>query len=111
LIFLNSFSGLLPHQEQPEIVRIERQLQIQERKKEYKWAGGEDKVPHFPGYINAKEHDDIPKNSQFSDPSTKSFHSGRINAGINLGISYLNTLLENWDSLDEFKHLYSSKSE
>ncbi|KAK3734228.1 hypothetical protein QZH41_012948 [Actinostola sp. cb2023] len=102
-------AGLLPHQEQPEIVRIERQLQIQERKKEYKWAGGEDKVPHFPGYINAKEHDDIPKNSQFSDPSMKSFHTGRINAGINLGISYLMNLVENWDSFGDFKKLYTSK--
>ncbi|KAK3703195.1 hypothetical protein QZH41_004962 [Actinostola sp. cb2023] len=105
---LVSKQALLPHQEQPEIVRIERQLQIQERKKEYKWAGGEDKVPHFPGYIDAKEHSDIPKNSQFSNPSQKSFHTGRINAGINLGLSYLMTLTENWTSFDDYKNLYTS---
>ncbi|XP_031557674.1 allene oxide synthase-lipoxygenase protein-like [Actinia tenebrosa] len=99
-------SGLLPQQDQPEIVRITRELQTQQRQQEYHWMSRET-FSHFPGCINAAEHDEIPKDSQFSDPSIKSFNTGRIHAGINLGITYLMTLFENWDELDDFKDMYT----
>lgn len=104
------YIGVLLHQDQPDIVRIERQMEIAERKEEYKWLPVETKTPDFPGCINAVKHDDIPLNSQFSDPSTRSFNTGRVNAVMNLGLGYLMTLVENWDSFDDFKKMISSKN-
>jgi hypothetical protein len=102
------YKGSLPQQEQPEVVHIQRQFEVQERQKEYKWRN-KDTLPHFPGSIDAKEHDDIPKNSQFSYPSKKSFNTGRIHAGVNLGITHLMTLFQNWDELKDFKEMYTGK--
>ena len=100
--------GLLPHQEQADIVRVQRQFQLQERQKEYKW-NDKKVLPHFPGCINASKHSDIPINSQFSNPALKSFNTGRINAAVNLGITHLTTLLSNWSDFDEFKKMYTGK--
>lgn len=107
-MIISIVSGSLPQKEQPEIVRFYRHLQVQERKKKYRWNNNAELL-HFPGCVDAKTHNDIPIDSQFSNPAMKSFKTGQLNAVMNLGIAYLTTLMENWADFDDFKKMYTGK--
>ena len=98
--------GLLPQQEQPEILRNERHLEVVERQKQYKW-GRLEGFDGLPGYIHAAKHSDIPRDAQFSDETSRSFEQARLQAVKNLGLSHLCRLFEAWDDLDDFKKMFT----
>ena len=99
--------GLLPQQEQPEILESERHLEVVERQKQYKW-GQLEGFDGLPGYIHANRHSDIPRDAQFSDETSRSFEQARLQGVENLGLSQLRTLFEAWDDFDDFKKMFTS---
>ena len=104
--FLALFLGLLPFQDQPEAMRNHRALELQKRREDYKW-GNQPGLKDLPGFIDAPQHDDIPKDSQFSDEATRSFYRGSLRGAANLGLCYLYTLWGSWDDFDHFKKLFT----
>ena len=62
----------------------------------------------MPGFIHAPKHADLPRDAQFSDEESRSFKRGSFRGLVNLGLSYLLTLFESWDSLDCFKNTFTS---
>ena len=62
----------------------------------------------LPGFIHASKHNDLPKDAQFSDEKTRSFHHGRLHGVANLGLSYLYTLCDSWENFDSFKKIFTS---
>ena len=95
--------ALLPFQDQPEVVKVERIFELQDRKAKYRW----DQLPNLPGFVYAPKYDRIPRDSQFSDAASRAFNRGRVSGGINLGISWLHTIFESWDNFDCFKKLFT----
>lgn len=101
------WSALLPFQEQPEAIRGQRVLEIQQRKEQYLWGHLPPGVTDLPGFIHAPKHGDLPRDAQFSDESLRSFHHGRLLGAANLGLSYLLTLFDSWDNFDSFKKIFT----
>ncbi|CAB3985700.1 allene oxide synthase-lipoxygenase -like [Paramuricea clavata] len=104
-----AFQGkaLLPFQDQPEIVRGERILELQERKAKYLWGQLPNGVTDLPGFLHAATHDDIPRDSQFSEDATRAFNRGRVFGGINLALSCLYTLFDSWSNFESFTKIYT----
>ncbi|CAB4019149.1 allene oxide synthase-lipoxygenase -like, partial [Paramuricea clavata] len=98
---------LLPFQDQPEIVRGERILELQERKAKYLWGQLPTGVTDLPGFLHAATHDDIPRDSQFSEDATRAFNRGRVFGGINLALSCLYTLFDSWSNFESFTKIYT----
>ena len=99
--------ALLPFQDQPEAIRGQRVLEVQQRKEQYLWGKLPPGITDLPGFIHAPKHGHLPRDSQFSDECSRSFHQGRLLGVANLGLSYLLTLFDSWDSLDSFKKIFT----
>ena len=100
---LNSLA-ILPFQDQPEVVKTQRKLELQQRQESYKWGtfpGFED----LPGHLQAAKHSDIPRDSQFSHEAKNSIADDKKKAVKNLGLSNLATLFEAWDNFDDFQKI------
>ncbi|XP_028395809.1 allene oxide synthase-lipoxygenase protein [Dendronephthya gigantea] len=93
----------LPFHKVPAIVSEQRQKELEQRKVTYQWDYVSDDMP---GNIKAKTHDDLPRDVQFTDEKTRSYHESRKSALVNLGIGKLFTLFEDWDSYDDYRILY-----
>ena len=102
-----SFPALLPFQDQPEAIRCQRVLEVQQRKEQYLWGQLPPGINDLSGFIHAPKHADLPRDAQFSDEESRSFKHGSIRGLVNLGLSYLLTLFESWDSLDCFKNIFT----
>ncbi|XP_078369932.1 allene oxide synthase-lipoxygenase protein-like [Oculina patagonica] len=99
--------AFLSFQDQPEAIRSKRILEVQERKEQYLWGHLPPGVTDLPGFIHAPKHGDLPRDAQFSDESSRSFHHGRLLGVANLGLSYLFTLFDSWDNFDSFKKIFT----
>lgn len=106
-VFSLPFSAYLPFQEQPEAIRAQRVLELQQRKEQYLWGHLPPGVVDLPGFIHAPKHGDLPRDSQFSDEASRSFHRGRLKGAVNLGLAYLYTLFDSWESFDCFKKIFT----
>ncbi|XP_028396594.1 allene oxide synthase-lipoxygenase protein-like isoform X2 [Dendronephthya gigantea] len=100
--------AVLPFQDQPEAIRLERVLELQERKTKYRWgempstgSGG------LPGFVHAPQHEDIPRDSQFSVEASVAFNRGRVFGGVNLGLSFVYNAFTSWDDFDCFKKIFT----
>ncbi|KAM7441207.1 arachidonate 5-lipoxygenase [Porites harrisoni] len=96
--------AILPFQDQPEVVKTQRKLELQQRQESYKWGtfpGFED----LPGHLQAAKHSDIPRDSQFSHEAKNSIADDKKKAVKNLGLSNLATLFEAWDNFDDFQKI------
>lgn len=102
-VFFTAITALLPFQNQPEVVRAQRVLEVQERKEKYLWKPNS--RLGLPGYIHATKHDDLPLDSQFSDATSHSFDQGQSKGML----SYLYSYFESWDNFNGFKQIISSK--
>ena len=101
-----SLPALLPQQEYPEVLKQQRRLELLEKQKQYNW-GTLEGFDGLPGYVHAAKHSDIPRNSQFTNEASRSFHANRLRAVASLGLSHLYTLFETWDDFDDFKKLFA----
>lgn len=99
--------AVLPFQDQPEAIRSQRVLEVQQRKEQYLWGHLPPGVNDLPGFIQAPTHGDLPPDAQFSDEESRSFHHCRLHGAVNLGLSYLYTLFDSWDSFDSFKKIFT----
>ena len=107
LYVLFRFVALLPFQDQPDVIRAQRVLEVQERKEKYRWRQLPPGVVDLPGFVHAPEHGDLPRDSQFSDEGSRSFHMNALKAKANFGLSYLCTLFDRWENFDSFKKIFT----
>ncbi|KAM7441211.1 Arachidonate 5-lipoxygenase [Porites harrisoni] len=96
--------AILPFQDQPEVVKNQRKLELQQRQESYKWgtfAGWEG----LPRHLEVAQHSDIPRDSQFSQEARNSIDEDRKKAVIDLGLAHLSTIFESWDNFDDFQKI------
>ena len=101
------FVALLPFQDQPDVIRAQRVLEIQERKEIYHWGQLPPGVVDLPGFIHAPKHGDLPRDSQFSDEASRSFQENALKGKVNFGLAYLCTLFDSWENFDSFKKIFT----
>ena len=85
-------------------MKSQRKLELQQRQESYKWGflpGFED----LPGHLQAANHVDIPRDSQFSNEAKKSIEDDKKKAVRDLGLAHLSTLFETWDDFDDFQKI------
>ncbi|XP_074620664.1 allene oxide synthase-lipoxygenase protein-like isoform X3 [Acropora palmata] len=99
--------AFLPFESQPEIIRIQRVYELEQRQEEYLWGRPPSGIVDLPGFIQAPTHDDLPKDSQFSAEAMSSFHQGAWQGILNLGLAYIFTLFNSWENLNSFKKLFT----
>ena len=98
------FLAILPFQDQPDAVKRQRSLELQQRQESYKW-GSQEVFEHLPGYLQASTHADIPRDSQFSNEARKTLKEDKQKAILDIGLSYLSTLFQSWDNFDDFQKI------
>lgn len=101
------YIAVLPFQDQPEVIKNQRILEIQDRKEQYLWGHLPPGVNDLPGFIHAPKHGDLPRDAQFSDEESRSFRDGRLHGVINLGISYLRSIFSSWDGFESFQRVFT----
>ena len=80
------FAGVLPFEDQHEITRNERKMEVQINQQAFIW-GNEEKYIDLPGYTKAQVHEDLPRRVQFTDVAQKTFKAGRKAGLLNLGLT------------------------
>lgn len=93
--------------EQPEAVRKQRRLEIQERQELYKW--GDD--PNFlglPGFIKAESARKLPKDVRFTEEAIDDLYSAKQKALVNLGLVKLLNLFESWEDFQDYRKAFVS---
>ena len=88
--------------EQPEAVRKQRQLEIQNRQQIYEW--GDD--PNFiglPGFIKAENAKNLPKDVRFTEEAIDDLYSAKHKALVNLGLVKLLNLFESWEDFQDYR--------
>ncbi|XP_068692122.1 allene oxide synthase-lipoxygenase protein-like isoform X2 [Montipora foliosa] len=93
--------------EQPEAVRKQRQLEIQNRQQIYKW--GDD--PNFiglPGFIKAENAKNLPKDVRFTEEAIDDLYSAKHKALVNLGLVKLLNLFESWEDFQDYRKAFVS---
>ena len=89
------------------MVKNQRILEKEERKGQYLWGSLPPGVNYLPGFIHAPTRGDLPRDAQFSDEESRSFHHGRLHGMINLGLSYLRIIFVSWDSFENFQRVFT----
>lgn len=101
------YAAFLPFESQPEIIRIQRVCELEQRQEKYLWGRPPSGIVDLPGFIQAPTHDDLSKDSKFSAEAMSSFHQGAWQGILNLGLAYFCTLFDSWENLDSFKKLFT----
>lgn len=102
LIYSFHLPAKLITDEQPEAVRKQRRLEIQERQELYKW--GDD--PNFlglPGFIKAESARKLPKDVRFTEEAIDDLYSAKHKALVNLGLVKLLNLFESWEDFQDYR--------
>ena len=99
--------ALLPFEDQSEIIRVERVLEIEDRQVNYPWGELPTGVVDLPGFLRASRHNKVPRDSQLSNTAFGEFNRGRMIGGLNLGLSYFHTFFDRWRNFDSFKKLFT----
>lgn len=97
-------AAILPFQDQPDLVKNQRILELQQHQESYKWEKSEG-FQDIPGHLQAATHGDMPRDSQFSDNATDSIEEQKKKAAKTLGLAHLATRFESWDNFDDFEKI------
>ena len=71
----------------------------------YKWGTDLRYTVDLPGFVEAKDPNDLPKDTQFTDEAKLSLFKVGFTNFANLGLSNLFEVWDSWDSLDDFRQL------
>lgn len=88
--------------EQHEVVKTQRRLEIQQRQEIYQW--GDD--PNFlglPGFIKAENVRKLPKDVRFTEEAIDDLYNAKHKALVNLGLVKLLNILESWVDFHDFR--------
>lgn len=88
--------------EQHEVVKTQRRLEIQQRQEIYQW--GDD--PNFlglPGFIKAENVRKLPKDVRFTEEAIDDLYNAKHKALVNLGLVKLLNILESWEDFHDFR--------
>jgi len=91
--------------EQPEAVKKQRCLEIQQRQEIYKW--GDD--PNFiglPGFIKAASARKLPKDVRFTEEAVDDLYNAKHKALVNLGLVKLMNILESWEDFQDYRKAF-----
>ena len=80
------FLAVLPFEDQHEILRHERKMEVQINQQVFLW-GSDEAYIGLPGYTKAKVHADLPRRVEFTDVANKTLKAGRKSGLINLGLT------------------------
>ena len=101
------FPAKLIADEQPEAVKKQRCLEIQQRQEIYKW--GDD--PNFiglPGFIKATSARKLPKDVRFTEEAVDDLYNAKHKALVNLGLVKLMNILESWEDFQDYRKVNKS---
>ena len=98
-------TATLPFQDQLDVVKNQRSLELEQRQENYKWGSSQEVFQHLPGYLEAKTHADIPRDSQFSNEAKNTIKEDKQKAILDVGLAYLSTLFDSWDNFDDFQKI------
>ena len=96
------FSAKLITDEQPEAVKKQRCLEIQNRQEVYKW-GDDPKFIGLPGYIKAETEQKLPKYVRFSEEVFDDMLNANHKALVNLGLVKLLNMFEPWQDFQDYR--------
>nr|XP_058954727.1 allene oxide synthase-lipoxygenase protein-like [Pocillopora verrucosa]XP_058954728.1 allene oxide synthase-lipoxygenase protein-like [Pocillopora verrucosa] len=103
------FTGkaLLVTDEQHEVIRSQRRLEIQQRQELFQW--GEDPLNHgLPGYVKSEHWKKLPKDVQFTEEAVDDLHTARNKALVNLGLIKLLNIFDSWEDFDDYRKAFVS---
>ena len=94
--------ALLVTDEQHEVIRSQRRLEIQQRQELFQW--GEDPLNHgLPGYVKSEHWKKLPKDVQFTEEAVDDLHTARNKALVNLGLIKLLNIFDSWEDFDDYR--------
>ncbi|XP_078369935.1 allene oxide synthase-lipoxygenase protein-like [Oculina patagonica] len=96
--------AILPFQDQPDVVKNQRSLELQQRQEGYKW-GSQEIFQYLPGYLQASTPDDIPRDSQFSDKAKNVIKEEEHTMNKVVRLANKSTLFDSWNSFDDFQKI------
>ena len=83
----------------------QRKKEVDENRQVYKWGTDPNYTHDLPGFIEAKDPSDLPKDVQFTDEATLSLFKVGLIDFTNLGLAHLYEIWDSWDCLDDFRQL------
>ena len=100
----SSFAAILPIHDQPDVVKNQRSLELQQRQESYNW-GSQEVFQYLPGYLQASTHTDIPRDSRFSDKAENVIKEEKQTMNKVLRLAYISTFFDNWKNFDNFQNI------
>lgn len=88
--------------EQHEVLKKQRRLEVQKRLEIYQW-GDDPNFDGFPGFIKSESVRTLPKDVQFTEEAIDDLYQAKRKALINLGLVKLLNMLESWEDFHDFK--------
>ena len=101
LTFNVFLSALLITDEQPEVVKKQRRLEIQNRQEVYKW-GDDSRFIGLPGFIKAESAKKLPKDVRFTEEAIDDLLTAKHKALVNLGLVKLLNMFEPWQDFQDY---------
>ena len=82
-----------------------RKKEVSQNREMYKWGTDSRYKDDLPGFVEANDPCDLPKDTQFTDEATFSLFKVGLDVFTNLGLSKFFEVCDSWDSLDDFRQL------
>ena len=97
---------MLPNaKESGKAIAEQREKEVSENRKIYKWGTDSRYTQDFPGFIEAKDPKSLPKDVQFTDEANLSLFRVGLEDFENLGLGSIFHLWESWNCLEDFRKL------
>ena len=93
--------------DQHEVVRKQRVLEIQSRHEIYKW-GDDPNFAGLPGFIKSENVRTLPKDVRFTEEAIDDLYHAKRKALLNLGLVKLLNMFESWEDFHDYKKVNKS---
>lgn len=88
--------------DQPEAVKKQRVVEIQQRKEIYKW-GDDSNFIGLPGFIKSESVKTLPKDIRFTEEAIDDLYTAKRKALVNLGMVKLLNMFDSWEDFNDYK--------
>jgi len=95
--------------DQPEAVKKQRVVEIQQRKEIYKW-GDDPNFMGLPGFIKSESVKTLPKDIRFTEEAIDDLYTAKRKALVNLGMVKLLNMFDSWEDFNDYKKVISRYS-
>ena len=101
-----SFPAKVITDDQHDVVKSHRRLEIQQRQELYHW-GDDAKYSGLPGFIKAESSKRLPKDVQSTQEAADDQHEVRHKTLINLGLIKLLNIFDSWEDFEDYRKVYN----